>query len=422
MIEQLKRENIDEFNRLSARYFELYPNEEKSKRVFSACVTISYALQDISSLYVRYLNKKFSVDSFYHIMVKVDIVRETYRQILKIFNFKESEIFGNESTKEREVINYFTAIRSIAIAHPQNTDRHSQFGFDGSRYLEDVRKKSDSFLRFTSSENDMFENADFILCLVRINNENDSSYSTDEYKGINLEQNVFEVVKIIENSFEILNNRLKIEMEKKIEDLRRTPIKISELLSETDFKILLEETKKRYPSLIESYTDKDYVYWPLSNIRELMSFISEEWPSKKHELLLNEIVEDYHKKLQNMNLTTTYDDGEELLCSLQERIDSILYPTFKILEKEVNKDFHYNKEKIYTYLPKSTSTSYPEIKSANDSNSRWGLLKMLEVIEYIPEINLIYSNNTQKEYTDKELYFQFIINLFNYNEKHIKDI
>ena len=422
---KLKRDNLNQFVELSRRYFELYPNKEMEKKIFSGFVTISYAHDDLNTLYERYLHDSLDIDSFYHIMVKVDIIRETFREILKLYDFKE-DVYGITGSYNRNIIDFFVAIRSISLAHPQNTNRYGRFGFDGDIWLEDVRKRSDLGRAFSSK--DSLERADFVLLLVRSINDDDLGETKEEKKGINLDKEVFNVVRIIEKSIITLNNFLITKIDEKEAIFKDELIIITDSLDDNDFKILFNETKKRYPLLIKE--------WDLDNIRELLDFTRKNYLDTDFEKVLIEVVNSYHRQLQEMKLGRNDKEAEEL----RESIYELLFPSLQILEIKSEENFHYQKSKIYQYLLRSQETSvsklfekmkiYPkewfgDIKEnsleMNSTSGEWGILQLLYILEKFPEFNFKFENDDNVAYTDKELYFQFIFKVFEYSRKHKSD-
>ncbi|WP_347082676.1 hypothetical protein [Enterococcus mundtii] len=368
-------------------------------------------------------------------MVKVDIIRETFREILKLYGLKEQDVYGSKGSYDRDIIDFFVAIRSISLAHPQNTSRHGRFGFDGNIWLEDVRKQSDLGGAFPSE--DFLESADFVLLLVRSINDDDLRETKEEKKGINLDKEVFNVVRIIEQSISIINSFLINKINKKEAFFKDELIIISDSLDDNDFKTLFNETKKRYPSLIEETNDGSTYYWDLANIKELLYFTKKFYPEVEFEQLLVQVIDSYHKQLQEMKLGKKEKETEKL----KDNIYNLLYPSLRILEIKSGKDFFYSKSKIYDYLPRSLSTSAPQIlvekdiysydwfsgiKNAdfgmNYSNAGFGIYHLMSVVEHFPEFDFKYINTDNTAFTDKELYFQFIIKVFKYNRKHKDEI
>lgn len=434
----LKRENIDNFKKMFLRFFELYPNPEVSKKVFSGWVTISYAIQDLDHLYERYLQQSIDTDAFYHIMVKVDIIRETYKGIAKLFDFKEEQLYGERCTETRDIIDFFVAIRSITLAHPQSTNRHARFGFDGSIWLEDVRKASNSMLSLYN--NDSLNDADFILFLAQAKDNSDIEPPKDKKQGINLEKNVFSVIKVIENSVIHLNNYLKERIDERELSLKNTPIIITDSLNSDDFETLYFETKKRYPSLIEQRNGQQNNYWDLYEVQELLNFITRYYPAEEFKKQLKHIVRKYHTQLQEMQFIKFDDYGVEINDSRDE-IKKMMCPSLDILEIKTGQDLHYGESKIYSYLPDSYSSSIQDVLlkkeiytyewlagvkgsgvGMNSSNSEWGIYQLVSIVEMIPDLGFQYISNDQFFFSDKQLYFQFIIQVFNYNKKHKNDL
>lgn len=413
---ELRRENMDQFRRLSKRYFELFPNIELSRKIFSELVTISYAHQDIKSLYKQYINGVINIDSFYHLMVKVDILRETYKEIGKLLDFKIDKLYGDKMNDSRKTIDRFVAIRSVSLAHPQSTDRHKEYGFDGTLWLEDIRNVADINYRFYRDE--FPADSDFVMFLVRVDSNSDSEFANDEKRGINLDKDVFNVVRIVETSFEKLNNFLSIKIEEEESKLRKTRINISNSLNDADFKLLFKETKKRYPSVVDAHKDENHAEWPLKNVQRLLDFVTKKNYGEKFEYNLKAAVYEYHSLLQEMQFEN-WDETFEM-----ESIRKLLFPELDILEVKSGQKFGYEQAKIYQYLSRSDSISVPQCLLGYErelSNSSFGVEQLIGVVEQFPEFEFKLYKDNQEPFTDRELYFQFVIKVFCYNKEHEYD-
>ena len=176
--------------------------------------------------------------------------------------------------------------------------------------------------------------------------------------------------------------------------------------------------------------------WDLDNIRELLDFTRKNYLDTDFEKVLIEVVNSYHRQLQEMKLGRNDKEAEEL----RERIHELLFPSLQILEIKSEEKFHYQKSKIYQYLLRSQETSasklfekmkiYPkewfgDIKEnsfeMNSTSGEWGIFQLLYIVEKFPEFNFKFENDDNVAYTDKELYFQFIFKVFEYSRKHKSD-
>lgn len=410
---ELRRENMDQFRILSQRYFELCPNLEKSRKIYSALVTMNYAHQDIKALYERYIAGSINIDSFYHLMVKVDILRETYKEIGKFLEYNLDKLYGDKKVNSRKTIDRFVAIRSVSLAHPQNTNRHKEYGFDGNLWLEDVRNVADMNYRFYRDE--FSKDADFVMFLVRVDSNNDTKFAKDEKRGINLDNDVFNVVRVVEASFEKLNNFLSKQIEEEESKLRKTQICITDELNDADFKLLFKETKKRYPSFVDDHEDENYAEWPLKNVQQLLDFVAKESYGKNFEPNLRTAVYEYHSWLQEMKFET-WDETFEM-----DNIRKLLFPSLDILAIKSGQKFEYEQSKIYSYLSRSDSISIPQCLlgyQRDFSNSSFGVELLIGIVKQFPEFDFKFYKNNQDPYTDRELYFQFVIKVFYYNNEH----
>lgn len=175
-------------------------------------------------------------------------------------------------------------------------------------------------------------------------------YVKDEKWQINLYTDVFGIIRAIEESAVIINLFFQEEIHRIESELKATPIKISEELSSADFKLLLSETKKRYPSHVEEVSEQKVVYWPLHNVEELMSFSEQKGQKGEFQKNTKKAVYLYCYELQNMK----FDELEESYkFNSREIVYQLLYPSFRILEILSGEDYHYKREKILSYLPDS---------------------------------------------------------------------
>lgn len=69
-------------------------------------------------------------------MVKIDIIRETFQELIKIFGLDEHIVYG---IKERPIRNISTFFGNTE--HYNCTSSHPRFGFASNIWLEDMRKK-----------------------------------------------------------------------------------------------------------------------------------------------------------------------------------------------------------------------------------------------------------------------------------------
>ncbi len=77
-----------------------------------------------------------------YIVVLVDWIKSSFKKIksLVIQDVIKKYKFSNED-RLKQAKDYFEAIRSYAVAHPLETTRHSNYGFDGDFICVDIRSK-----------------------------------------------------------------------------------------------------------------------------------------------------------------------------------------------------------------------------------------------------------------------------------------
>lgn len=68
---------------------------------------MNYAFQDVQHLYEKYLEGEFGIDAFYHLIVKVDIWRETFKDLYQNLGFTNKKILGDGESPNNEVIVFF---------------------------------------------------------------------------------------------------------------------------------------------------------------------------------------------------------------------------------------------------------------------------------------------------------------------------
>lgn len=54
----------------------------------------------------------------------------------------------------------------------------------------------------------------------------------------------------------------------------------------------------------------------------------------------------------------------------------------------------------------------------NSSNGEWGIIQLVNIVDKFPEYRFNIIRQDKTAYTDRELYFQFIIRVYKFNIKH----
>lgn len=416
MIKQIDLESYNKFIHLSSRYFELYPKHEDKSLIFSAKVNISFGIQDINQL-IDKINEEGEVkDSswYYVLIIKVYQILSAFDIIEKKFSVVKSgydQLYGPPNDKdgvkreeERQKIDYFRALRSLTTAHTLETTDKSfeKFSITKGTYLEDVRLKKG--YRFAQPDVD----GDIIL-EIRIKDESsDNGLGSMEYRGIWIDKDIIDPVKIILDKLNIVNSKveglIKIQ-ENKFKDEKIGNLKCMNNTFLIDLKLAVME---RYPNEIEVVKYDNGVeveYW---EIQEMYDFVNwqytygderGEWLNRLQELKRKELLQ-YAEKVQNMELIPQ--DYYSLSSGINKKgID------------------HYCDEKISMHL--NRNKNYPEHKEIerweNDisnasqadkvTNEIWACLKLKELQ---PDLDKFFRIEWNTSF--RELYWQYLVALF----------
>ena len=415
----IKRINLDSFNnfiQLSSRYFELHSEDTNKVLIYSAKVNISYAIQDINHIIDRINDDNDLKDSswYYELISKAYQILSAFDEIEKAFCVMKSgydQLYGPQNEEdainrkeERQIIDYFRALRSLTTAHTlKNTDKSfEKFGIAKDTHLEDVRLKKS--YRFREPE----VNGDIIL-EIRINDNNsDNRFGRIDYQGIWIEKDIITPIRIILSKLEIVNKRVEDLIITKESILKNEEIKNIHYIDSKFLIDLKAAVKKRYPREIEivKYDDREEIeYW---EIQEMYDFVSWQY--------------------------TFGDERDEKLERLKEiKRKELLHYAEKVQKMELkNEDYYslssginndgiapYYDEKISGYLDRNKR--YPNLKEIerwrNDmsnasqlgqvSNEIYACLLLREMQQ---EIDMFFRIEWNTSF--RELYWQYLVALF----------
>lgn len=105
---------------------------------------IRFSIEDINEVLSK--NELEPCDIVF-VIVLVDWIKDSYSKIFEKFKEKVAEKFVySKSVQLARAKKYFVAIRSYVVAHPMNTTKHDDFGFDGDFICVDIRTKNNPIM------------------------------------------------------------------------------------------------------------------------------------------------------------------------------------------------------------------------------------------------------------------------------------
>lgn len=416
-LEKLDSDIYDTYWATAQRYMELNPFEKEGK-VDTASTHIVYAIQDINYQIEKFRKESEDLSVFYQTMIKTDFLIGAIEALYEIFfnEVKRNKIWGNQVDQIRE----FRLYRSLTLAHPLNTTYYKELGYgnENKKWCEDVRTKTSVGPILKRK----FEKADYII-LVRVEGQ-----ESVERIPISLDRNILSIDRIALCQLKIFTEKLKNQLSKQEEKLRKTPLKISSKGEISEYiSQLLIEVEKRYPSEIEKIVYEDGSSEEYSLLREaserLRYVFDDSVKEEKYKQYKNEIQEavySYADSVQNMSL----EDGKA-----HKKLRDILCPDFSVLaneSSEENADYKYGK--IVAYLPTSGLRSIESAKEKLDklsydgcrcggacTDAEWGIIQLLllqkELSPFFP---------IDFDATDRELYFQFCTAVYYADKARVK--
>ena len=155
--------DLDIYNRYRDTISRLIELEvcEKKEKVETTTELILYALLDINMQINKYNTRNIDIGMFYQLMIKIDFLLAAVEFLYRNFHIASCRKCIWE--KDFEDIKKFRLYRSLTIAHPLETTRYEEYGFDDSneKWCLDVKVngKVDSVL-FPE-----LRNSDFIIVI-----------------------------------------------------------------------------------------------------------------------------------------------------------------------------------------------------------------------------------------------------------------
>lgn len=413
---KIENQNIQEFPEILHRYMDLFPIRDKKivSHIQAANIYLQLASQDVGTLHQRYISKSLSIDAFYQLMVKVDTLLDTFICLTKLLNFWKEIKVQSKKDGSQGVIDDFLALRSLSIAHPLTTNRHKDF--NGTVWLEDVVDlNNDGYSSLFDKEK--YNEADFLLKKICYQGE-DLSFGSFQNQPINLDEEVFVISRIIEDKMGVVNQYLLNKISEKEIEYKQNKIELSKEFKFNDFKVLCDQTSKRYPSLIQDNS------WPLKGVYELLQFSKK---LKKRELIdyIKNCIMLYKKQLQQMEFSSpmVLNDTNNSI----EKVRMLLKPDLTILSKRTGLSTMYPQEKINLYLRPTESRDAKYLLSSKEKvnffqttndNSIFALQQLEELSKNEPELDIHFTDANGKSETNRNIYFQYVITMFYYNQKY----
>ena len=153
----------------------IWENKSNYSRSCNYLQKINHCIQDLNAE-IKNLSEP-SMKEVVYIISLIDWVREAVQAIFKILKpeIKKNYIYKNEDCV-RQSEKYIKAIRSFVVAHPLNTNRHNEYGFDGDMICIDIGSNISAVTNIVSCNSDWFyldfngledqtkeQSADFVL-------------------------------------------------------------------------------------------------------------------------------------------------------------------------------------------------------------------------------------------------------------------
>lgn len=116
----------------------VWKDRESYSRVLDYLQKICFTINDLNNEINNLANS--SMKEVIYTIVLVDWICEAVDSLKKMLNTEIMEGFiYTDDDFNRKALKYFKALRSFVVAHPLNTDRHKEYGFDGDKICVDVR-------------------------------------------------------------------------------------------------------------------------------------------------------------------------------------------------------------------------------------------------------------------------------------------
>ena len=429
-MEKLDFEMLKNHNQIVDRYLELYPCKDKEK-VDTAMIIISYSIQDINVQIKSYNDGVINVGVFYQLIIKTDLLIGAVNYLFNTF-FNNSNIKVDDEIKSK--IDKFRLIRNLSIAHPLSTSKFDNYGFgkENDKWCEDVIPFSSYMLAMNKNEK-----ADYVL------KYKEKGVEHSQRMFLTLKETFLEPITSILNKMNLISNNLKLEIEKKEQELRELSLNAKPEMSIGTY---VEELKKdlllRYPKEIEKYKVEDWrcvineqviedkiklieiEHSVLNDVKERIELkFADEKRMKSYNIYIMDLIKATYKygaSIQNMDLEESDAESE---------LKNLLYPSNSVLVDNSNKEQAYYRYSKIEYIEGSDEYTllfvlknlqkYSEADWRDGNlctNLEFGMMQLWslkeEIVKYFP-IDFTYS--------DKNIYIQYLVALYYANKRCTSD-
>ena len=173
-------------------------SKEKHSLLCDCLEHICYAVKDINALLEisqqQIVNCKYPQNvKFICIIVYVSWIQENIKIINTCLEEYATEGFSFDL---KEIKDYMRALRSFTVAHPFSTDRHEEYGFDGTLRCADIRLPNEYYFPILGREDKFFLSKDSKLVpwqnqkvdyWLFVYNENKYKNKFKQYIGIDID-------------------------------------------------------------------------------------------------------------------------------------------------------------------------------------------------------------------------------------------
>lgn len=123
----------------------IWKDTESYNRSCDYLQKINYCIQDINHE-LECLSHP-SMKEVIYLIVLIDWIKEAVNALPSLLRDGLTKRFSFQRQSDlSRAEKYFTAIRSFVVAHPLSTNRHEQYGFDGTKICVDIRRAEERFL------------------------------------------------------------------------------------------------------------------------------------------------------------------------------------------------------------------------------------------------------------------------------------
>lgn len=329
-----------EFCDVASRYLDLCDSENKSK-IAGAASVLNYAVQDLTSLLSSGKQRRWSVELFYQLLVKTDILIGTCEFVYKQVNGKKLSKQVRETFwgTDYPVIKHFRLVRSLVLAHPLETTRFPDEGFGGDgegwKWCEDVRR-ANSFSG---------DKGDFVLVVREIGKSDINRFQ------VWIDRDIETAIQAGVSAFDGIRGKLQDQILEVESQLKSERIHIEDAEDEIELvSILKEALSVRYPSWIDRYQDCDGSWLEhsiLDDAAEMLVVSFAERHAEERFSAYRSVVSDALQNFADMLQSMTLPCDPSGDCAGQSMLEKVLHPDSKaLLDSSLLEDKYYCAEKI----------------------------------------------------------------------------